>query len=92
MIGLGKRVAFDFDWKAQRWNLIDGFRCDDGRFCSGSVYGDPSNVAINPKLLLSWHNWDDTPNGKLMPDLPLDLIFSVLKRYFDLVSRGFNRF
>jgi hypothetical protein len=52
MICLGKRVAFDFDWKAQRWNLIDGFRCDDGRFCSSSVYGDPSNVAINPKTSL----------------------------------------
>jgi hypothetical protein len=51
MAGLGNVLPFDFDWKAQRWNLVD--RCDDGRFCSCSVYGDPSNVAINPKTIVS---------------------------------------
>jgi hypothetical protein len=34
--GLEAVLPFDFDWKAQRWNLVD--RCDDGWFCSCSVY------------------------------------------------------
>ena len=70
MTGLGKRVAFfDFDWKAQRWNLIVVVGAMVGGFIAVNFMSDPSNVDINPKTIAQLAQMGiDAPNGKLMPD------------------------
>jgi uncharacterized membrane protein YedE/YeeE len=70
MAGLGKRVAFfDFDWKAQRWNLVVVVGAMMGGFIAVHFMGDPSNVAINPKTIVQLSQLGiEAPNGKLMPD------------------------
>ncbi|CAM3040189.1 YeeE/YedE family protein [Flavobacterium frigoris] len=70
MTGLGKRVAFfDFDWKAQRWNLIVVLGAMMGGFVAVQFMSDPSNVAINTKTIAQLAQLGiDAPNGKLMPD------------------------
>ncbi|MEZ7498056.1 YeeE/YedE thiosulfate transporter family protein [Flavobacterium sp. Arc3] len=70
MTGLGKRVAFfDFDWKAQRWNLVVVLGAMLGGFIAVQFMSDPSNVAINPKTIAQLAKLGiDAPNGKLMPD------------------------
>jgi hypothetical protein len=47
--GLGKRVAFHFDWKAQRWNLVVVLGAMIGGFVAVHFMSDASNVDINPK-------------------------------------------
>lgn len=71
MTGLGKRVAFfDFDWKAQRWNLIVVLGAMMGGFVAVQFMSDPSNVAINTKMIAQLAKLGiDAPNGKLMPDV-----------------------
>jgi uncharacterized membrane protein YedE/YeeE len=70
MAGLGKRVAFfDFDWKAQRWNLVVVVGAMMGGFTAVHFMSDPSNVAINPKTIAQLTQLGiEAPNGKLMPD------------------------
>lgn len=71
MTGLGKRVAFfDFDWKAQRWNLIVVLGAMMGGFIAVQFMSDPSNVTINTKTIQQLAELGiDAPNGKLMPDV-----------------------
>jgi uncharacterized membrane protein YedE/YeeE len=70
MAGLGKRVSFfDFDWKAQRWNLLVVIGAMMGGFVAVQFMSDPSNVAINPKTIAQLAQLGiDAPSGKLMPD------------------------
>lgn len=68
--GLGKRVAFfDFDWKAQRWNLVVVVGAMLGGFVAVHFMSDASNVDINPKTIAQLAQLGiDAPKGKLMPD------------------------
>jgi hypothetical protein len=50
MASLGKR-AFDFDWKAQRWNLVVVLGAMIGGFVAVHFMSDASNVDINPKTI-----------------------------------------
>src|SRR3970040_2614297 len=70
MTGIGKQVSFsDFDWKAQRWNLLVVLGAMFGGFVAVQFMSDPSNVAINPKTISQLAQMGiDAPNGKLMPD------------------------
>lgn len=70
MAGLGKRVGFfDFDWKAQRWNLVVVLGAMLGGFVAVHFMADASNVSINPKTIEQLAQLGiDAPNGKLMPD------------------------
>jgi uncharacterized membrane protein YedE/YeeE len=70
MAGLGKRVTFfDFDWKAQRWNLVVVIGAMLGGFVAVHFMSDASNVAINPKTIAQLAQLGiDAPNGKLMPE------------------------
>ena len=70
MAGLGKRVSFfDFDWKAQRWNLVVVLGAMLGGFVAVHFMGDTSNVSINPKTIAQLAQLGiDAPNGKLLPD------------------------
>jgi uncharacterized membrane protein YedE/YeeE len=70
MTGIGKRVAFfDFDWKAQLWNLLVVLGAILGGFVASHFMSDASNVSINPKTIAQLAQMGiDAPNGKLMPD------------------------
>jgi uncharacterized membrane protein YedE/YeeE len=70
MTGIGKRVTFfDFDWKAQRWNLVVVLGAMLGGFVAVHFMSDASNVTINPKTIAQLAQMGiDAPNGKLMPD------------------------
>ncbi|OCB78639.1 YeeE/YedE family protein [Flavobacterium crassostreae] len=70
MAGLGKRVSFfDFDWKAQRWNLAVVLGAMLGGFVAVTFMSAPSNVAINPKTIAQLAALNiDAPNGKLVPE------------------------
>ncbi|WP_326937259.1 YeeE/YedE family protein [Flavobacterium sp. PL11] len=67
--GLGKKVSFfDFDWKAQRWNLVVVIGAMIGGFVAVNFMSDPSNVSISPQTIYQLGEMGiDAPNGKLMP-------------------------
>ena len=68
--GAGKHVSFfDFDWKAQRWNLVVVVGAMLGGFVAVNYMSDASNVAINPKTIQQLAQMGiDAPNGKLVPN------------------------
>ncbi|MDI1317364.1 YeeE/YedE thiosulfate transporter family protein [Flavobacterium sp.] len=70
MTGVGKKVSFfDWDWKAQRWNLAVVFGAMLGGYVAVHFLSDASNVAINPKTIEQLATMGiDAPNGKLVPD------------------------
>lgn len=50
--GAGKKVKFfDFDWKAQRWNLVFIFGGLIGGFLAYIVFPDPDPVQLTPAAL-----------------------------------------
>ena len=68
--GAGKHVSFfDFDWKAQRWNLVVVVGAMLGGFVAVNYKSDASNVSINPKTIEQLAQMGiDAPNGKLVPN------------------------
>ena len=71
MGGAGKVVPFfDFDWRAQRWNLAVIIGAMIGGFVAVHYMADPTNVSLNPKTIEQLKDLGfDEPNGKLLPDL-----------------------
>jgi len=50
--GAGKKVAFfNFDWKAQRWNLMVVLGAIIGGFISHILLSNPTNMDINPETV-----------------------------------------
>ncbi len=91
MTGIGKRISFfDFDWKAQRWNLLVVFGSMLGGFIAVHFMSDPSNVAINPKTIAQLSQLGiDAPNGKLLPNALFgNEIFQSPKMIFILIIGG----
>ena len=68
--GAGKFVPFfDFDWRAQRWNLAVVLGAMAGGFVGANVLSDPSNVSLNPTTVAQLRDLGfDAPQGKLLPD------------------------
>ena len=68
--GAGKHVSFfDFDWKAQRWNLAVVLGAMLGGFVAVHYMSDISNVSINTKTIEQLAQMGiDAPNGKLLPN------------------------
>lgn len=71
MTGVGKVIPFfDFDWRAQRWNLLVIVGAMLGGYVAVHYLSDPSNVTLNPDTIASLQELGiDAPNGKLLPDL-----------------------
>lgn len=71
MSGLGKKVAyFNFDWKANKWNLTVVVGAMIGGFVAVHFMSDPTNVAINTTTIEQLAALGiDAPNGKLAPDV-----------------------
>lgn len=69
-VGLGKRVDFfNFDWKAQRWNLVVVAGAMLGGYVAVHFMSDSANVAINLETIAQLNQLGiDAPNGKLLPD------------------------
>lgn len=68
--GAGKHVSFfNFDWKAQRWNLVVVLGAMLGGFVAVHFMSDVSNVSINPKTIEQLAQLGiEAPNGKLLPN------------------------
>lgn len=71
MSGIGKKVTyFDFDWKANKWNLMVVVGAMLGGFVAVHFMSDPTNVAINSKTIEQLAALGiEAPNGKLAPDV-----------------------
>lgn len=92
MTGVGKRVPFfDWDWKAQRWNLVVVLGAMIGGYFAVHFLSDASNVAINPDTVKELNEMGiDTPHGKLLPDTLFgDSVFSSSKMILFLIVGGF---
>ena len=68
--GAGKFVPFfDFDWRAQRWNLAVVLGAMLGGFVAVHFLSDPSNVNLTPQTVIQLQELGiDAPDGKLLPD------------------------
>ena len=71
MSGLGKKISyFDFDWKANKWNLIVVLGAVLGGFVAANYMSDPTNVSINLMTIEQLAVLGiDAPNGKLAPEV-----------------------
>jgi uncharacterized membrane protein YedE/YeeE len=91
MSGLGKKISyFDFDWKANQWNLIVVLGAILGGFVAAHFMSDPTNVSINSKTIEQLAMLGiDAPNGKLAPDALFgNQIFESPKSIFILILGG----
>jgi uncharacterized membrane protein YedE/YeeE len=91
MTGLGKKVGFfDYDWKAQRWNLLVVLGAMLGGFVAVHFMSATSNVDINPKTIAQLAQMGiDAPSGKLLPDtLFANDIFQSPKKILILLIGG----
>lgn len=70
MTGIGNKVSFfNWDWKAQRWNLVVVLGAIIGGFIAVHYLHNDSNVDLNPKTIEQLQTMGiDAPNGKLVPD------------------------
>jgi uncharacterized membrane protein YedE/YeeE len=61
---------FQFDWKAQRWNLVVVLGAMIGGFVAVHYMGDASNVYLGPKTTEELAKLGfGAPDGKLAPDV-----------------------
>lgn len=91
MTGIGKSVPFfDYDWKAQRWNLIVVLGAMIGGFVAVQFMSDPSNVDLNPKTIAQLAQMGiEAPNGNLLPNALFgNQIFESPKNIFILLIGG----
>jgi uncharacterized membrane protein YedE/YeeE len=91
MTGIGKQVSFfNFDWKAQRWNLLVVLGAMFGGFVAVHFMADASNVDINPKTIAQLAQLGiGAPNGKLLPDALFgNAVFESPKMVFILIIGG----
>lgn len=67
--GAGSFVNFfNFDWKAQRWNLLVVLGAMIGGFVAVHYLSDPSNVNLNPTTIERLAELGfEAPNGKIAP-------------------------
>ena len=91
MTGVGKHVSFfDWDWKAQRWNLAVVLGAMIGGFVAVHFLSDASNVAINPDTIAQLSAFGiDAPNGKIAPQVMFgNEVFQSPKMIFILLVGG----
>ena len=89
--GAGKIIPFfDFDWRAQRWNLAVIAGAMLGGFVAVHYMSDPSNVSLNPSSIEKIKELGiDEPNGKLLPDIMFGMeAFQYPKMIFILIIGG----
>ncbi|TCD00948.1 YeeE/YedE family protein [Pedobacter psychroterrae] len=68
MMGAGKRVKFfDFDWKAQRWNLLFLVGAVIGGFISKQWLGSGSPLALSEATIADLKSLDIPFDGEMVP-------------------------
>lgn len=91
MTGIGRKIPFfDYDWKAQRWNLLVVLGAMLGGFVAVHFMGNASNVTINSTTIVQLNEMGiEAPNGKLLPDALFgNQIFESPKSIFILLVGG----
>lgn len=91
MSGIGKKVSyFNFDWKANKWNLVVVIGAMLGGFVAVHYMSSPTNVTINPKTIEQLATLGiEAPNGKLAPNFLFgNQIFESPKSIFILLIGG----
>jgi len=95
--GAGKKISFfDFDWKAQRWNLLFALGAVIGGYIASTFLASPEPVHISSATITHLQGWGiDYPNtitegtGYLPLDLfTFEILFS-LKGLLLFVGGGF---
>jgi uncharacterized protein len=90
--GAGKIVPFfDFDWRAQRWNLaVIAGAMAGGFFATHFLWDYKSNVQLNPQTIKQLNELGiDPPAGKLLPDILFGMqAFDYPKSIFILIIGG----
>ncbi|MDT0557031.1 YeeE/YedE thiosulfate transporter family protein [Ichthyenterobacterium sp. W332] len=68
--GAGKRTEFfNFNWKAQRWNLVVVLGAIIGGFIAHHYLSNPTNITLNPTTVESLEHYGFANSGKsLIPD------------------------
>jgi len=92
MTGIGKKVSFfNWDWKAQQWNLVVVIGAMIGGYIAVHYLSSTSNVNLNPKTIIQLAQMKiDAPNGKLLPNKLFSLeIFQSSKSIAILIIGGF---
>lgn len=70
MAGAGKKVKFfDFDWKAQRWNLMVVIGGVIGGFIAVTYLSNPIDIDLNPTTVAALEAWGwENVGNSLVPD------------------------
>lgn len=69
MAGAGKRVKFfDFNWKAQRWNLLFLVGAVIGGWISSQFLNNPNELQLSAKTIADLQGMGVSFNGQLNPD------------------------
>ena len=92
MTGIGRKVTFfNWDWKAQRWNLAVVFGAMVGGFVAVHFLSSINNVTVSDATLNSLKQINiDAPAGKLLPDTLFSIsVFTSVKSMFILLFGGF---
>ena len=92
MTGIGKKVSFfNWDWKAQGWNLIVVLGAMIGGFIAIHYMSSSTNVTLNPKTVTQLTQMNiDAPDGKLLPNKLFSLdVFQTSKSIAILIIGGF---
>lgn len=68
--GAGKRTPFfNFNWKAQRWNLVVVLGAILGGFIAHHFLSNPTDIALNPETVESLERYGFSSSGKsLLPN------------------------
>jgi hypothetical protein len=91
MTGVGKVVPFfNFDWRAQRWNLAVIVGAMVGGFVAINFMDSSDNVSLNPTTISELRALGiDEPNGKMLPDILFgNLALGYPKMVFILIVGG----
>ncbi len=89
--GAGRFVPFfNFDWRAQLWNIAVIVGAMAGGFVAVHYMSDPSNVSINPQTIRQLEALGiDPPQGRLMPEIMFGTeAFKYPKMIFILLMGG----
>lgn len=92
MVGAGKNVTFfNFDWKAQRWNLIVVLGAIIGGFLAANFMTPNEAVAISPETISDLKNlgFESAGTAYLPTELFSNTVFSDFKSLAILIIGGF---
>jgi uncharacterized membrane protein YedE/YeeE len=69
MVGAGKKVKFfDFDWKAQKWNLMFLVGSIIGGYLAANFLSNPSDLVLSSATIADLKDLGISFNGGLNPD------------------------